>query len=56
VRLHFAGGTVRCKRARERASESSTPSGAQEKTSQFKVLPRWPRLLYAMRAWLTPAH
>ena len=34
VRLHFAGGTVPCKRAR--ASESSTPSGAQEKNQPIQ--------------------
>ena len=39
-----------------RASESSTPRKARKKTSRLKALPRWPRLLRAVRAWLTPAY
>ena len=34
-----------------RASQSSTPPEARKKNQ-----PRWPRLLRAVRAWLTPAY
>ena len=39
-----------------RASESSAapPAEAREKTACVKALPCWPRLLRAVRAWLTP--
>lgn len=33
-----------------------TPPEAGKKTSSVKALPCWPRLLRAVRAWLTPAH
>ncbi len=33
-----------------------TPPGAGKKTGSVKALPCWPRLLRAVRAWLTPAY
>lgn len=39
------------------ASESSTPPGARKKKpAAQQALPRWPRLLRAVRAWLTPVY
>ena len=37
-------------------SESSAPSEAGKQTGSVKPLPRWPHLLRAVRAWLTPAY
>ena len=38
------------------ASQSLAPPEAGKKTGSVKALPRWPRLLRAVRAWLTPAY
>ena len=51
--LPFAGGMALCRPAR--VSHQRHP-GHGKKTGRVKALPRWPRLLRAVRAWLTPAY
>ncbi len=53
MRLPFAGGTAHAKRARANRQRHRRRG---KKTSRLKALPRWPRLLRAVRAWLTPAY
>jgi hypothetical protein len=57
--LPFAGGITRCKRAQTTRHCLVSPKRRPrrgKKTGPVKALPCWPRLLRAVRAWLTPAY
>ncbi len=56
--LHFAGGITRCKRTQTTRHCLVSPKRRprREKNSRVKALACWPRLLRAVRAWLTPAY
>ncbi len=59
ARLPFAGGITRCKRTQTTRHSLLSPKRHPrrgKKTGPVEALPCWPRLLRAVRAWLTPAH